>query len=130
MRWLVAGLVAFGIPGGVICLLSLSDALRALAAEYAPRCVLLDVERLLGTERSAPDIWRRRLFRHSLMGAADNRPMDVLLVIGGNDLCQRDLDVHQLSPDLIALGQGLRAAEAVEDHLELVNNAERIPKSL
>ncbi|KAF0294010.1 hypothetical protein FJT64_000777 [Amphibalanus amphitrite] len=41
---------------GLSAFRQLSDALRGLAAEYVPRCVLLDVERLLGTERSAPDI--------------------------------------------------------------------------
>ncbi|KAF0309100.1 hypothetical protein FJT64_019742 [Amphibalanus amphitrite] len=80
---------------------------RALAAAGAPDTVR--AFGIPGGRLGCPE-HRRRLLR----AAADNRPMDVLLVIGGNDLCQRDLDVPQLSRDLIALGQGLRAAGAVE----------------
>ena len=39
----------------------LADVQRAVVREFAPRCVLLDVERLLAAKRSAPDSWHRQL---------------------------------------------------------------------
>ena len=72
VRWLLGCLAMFGAPDTTVILMTavpraqltddglsafrqLSDALRGVAAEYAPRCVFLDVERLLAAERSAPD---------------------------------------------------------------------------
>ncbi|KAF0308339.1 hypothetical protein FJT64_020456 [Amphibalanus amphitrite] len=78
LRRLVAFLWLFGAPSATVVLLSvvprahlsdadlvvfrrLSDVQRAVAREMAPRCVLLDVERLLAAELAAPGSWRRRL---------------------------------------------------------------------
>ncbi|KAF0311575.1 hypothetical protein FJT64_017606 [Amphibalanus amphitrite] len=79
VRWLPDCLAMFGAPDTTVILMTavprarlsgtglsafrqlsnvlrdLSDALRGVATEYAPRCVLLDVERLLGAERLALD---------------------------------------------------------------------------
>ena len=48
---------------------------------------------------------RRRL----LMMAKARRPSQVVLIIGGNDLCGRDFDLSRLSEDLKLLGLGQEA---------------------
>ena len=86
IKWILAGLAGYAAPQSKIVVLSpvplahlsdaglaayrrLSDILRGAAAELAPRCSFLDVERLLAAERSAPDSWRRPS-PHHLPGAA------------------------------------------------------------
>ena len=49
-------------PDALAAFRGLSDALRGVAAELAPRCVLLDVERLLKAEGTASGSWRGRHF--------------------------------------------------------------------
>ena len=51
----------------------------------------------------------QRHHRRLLTEAKVQRPEQVLLVIGGNDLCGRDLDFPFLSESLTALGLGLLA---------------------
>ena len=55
-------------PDALAAFRGLSDALRGVAAEFAPRCVLLDVERLLKAEGTASGSWRGRHFLSSGAG--------------------------------------------------------------
>ncbi|KAF0298251.1 hypothetical protein FJT64_004368 [Amphibalanus amphitrite] len=47
------------------------NSLRGVAADIVPRCVLLDVDRLLKAESSEPGIGRRRVSYHGLLGATN-----------------------------------------------------------
>ncbi|KAF0306396.1 hypothetical protein FJT64_002423 [Amphibalanus amphitrite] len=93
IRWLLGSLLMFGAPEATVVLMTvvpraqlsdadlsvfrqLSDALRDVAADFGPRCVLLDVERLLNAESSAPDSWRRRVSFHGLLGGAVVRAVE------------------------------------------------------
>ena len=49
--------------------------------------------------------------------AATQRATTVLLLLGGNDLCQRDCDLPELARVLVGFGQELRAAGVVDIYM-------------
>lgn len=78
LRRLLVYLAVVGAPGATLIVISvvprlhlsgpdlltfreLTDVQRAVVREFAPRCVLLDVERLLAAKRTGPDSWHRQL---------------------------------------------------------------------
>ena len=100
LRWLITCLGLNGAPETTVTLITtvprarladagltayrqLANAQRALAREFHPHCVLLDVERLLYANSSAPGSWHRQL---TLRGSSLGGPMVSEVVAGASDV--------------------------------------------
>ena len=100
LRWLITCLGLNGAPeatgilitavpraqltaAGLAAYRQLANAERAVAREFHPHDVLLDVERLLYADRSAPGSWHRQL---TLRGSSLGGPVVTEVVYGAADV--------------------------------------------